>query len=83
MEAEEKQAMGWVWICMVAELPPSGEMLVRTAGANEVCIANEDGILSAIDNICPHRGGPLAEGSLEEGKSVCLSWSRGAASVLL
>jgi nitrite reductase (NADH) small subunit len=25
----------------------------------------------ALDNVCPHRGGPLAEGSVEHGKIVC------------
>jgi nitrite reductase (NADH) small subunit len=25
----------------------------------------------ALDNVCPHRGGPLAEGFIEHGKIVC------------
>jgi nitrite reductase (NADH) small subunit len=25
----------------------------------------------ALDNVCPHRGGPLAEGTVEHGKIVC------------
>ena len=31
----------------------------------KVCIANVEGKYYAIDNVCTHLGGPLAEGKLE------------------
>jgi nitrite reductase/ring-hydroxylating ferredoxin subunit len=34
---------------------------------------NVDGVLSAIDGICPHQGGPLADGALE-GCYVACPW---------
>ena len=37
----------------------------------QVCVANDAGRIAAIDNICPHRQGPLAEGWMEDGKVVC------------
>ena len=42
-----------------------------------VCLANVNGELSALDNVCPHRGGPLGQGWLEGDVVVCPwhSWS--------
>lgn len=38
-----------------------------------VCLANVDGELSALDNWCPHRRGPLGQGWVE-GKAVVCPW---------
>lgn len=41
-------------------------------GEHEVAIfRSRDGLLSAIDNKCPHKEGPLAEGITGDGKVVC------------
>lgn len=36
-----------------------------------LCVANVNGEYSAMDNICPHRDGPLGQGFIEYGKVVC------------
>src|SRR5437868_2839793 len=36
-----------------------------------VCLANVNGELSALDNMCPHRQGPLGQGWLEGDTVVC------------
>jgi nitrite reductase (NADH) small subunit len=36
-----------------------------------LCVANIEGELSVINNICPHRGGPLGQGWLEGELVVC------------
>jgi nitrite reductase (NADH) small subunit len=36
-----------------------------------VCLANAGGMLSAVDNWCPHRRGPLGQGWLEGNLVVC------------
>jgi nitrite reductase (NADH) small subunit len=36
-----------------------------------VCLANVDGKLSALDNWCPHRRGPLGQGWVEGNAVVC------------
>ncbi len=36
-----------------------------------ICIANVNGVYSAMDNVCLHRGGPLGQGMIENGKVVC------------
>jgi nitrite reductase (NADH) small subunit len=38
-----------------------------------VCLANIAGELSALDNWCPHRRGPLGQGWVE-GKAVVCPW---------
>ena len=37
----------------------------------QLCVANDGGRLAAVDNVCPHRQGPLAEGWMEDGRVVC------------
>ena len=58
-------------ICVKGELPKLGEAKEFAAGSRILCIANVDGVMRALDNECPHRGGPLAEGLIEDGKVVC------------
>lgn len=36
-----------------------------------VCVANVNGEITAMDNVCAHRGGPLGQGTIEHGKLVC------------
>ena len=38
-----------------------------------VCLANVGGELSALDNVCPHRQGPLGQGWVE-GEAVVCPW---------
>jgi nitrite reductase (NADH) small subunit len=60
-----------VRICARGELPRPGEARECSAGTRTLCIANLDGVIRALDNECPHRGGPLGEGMIEEGKLIC------------
>lgn len=41
------------------------------AGHKELCLSNWKGKLTAMDNKCPHQGGPLGEGSIENGLLRC------------
>jgi nitrite reductase (NADH) small subunit len=60
-----------VRICAKGELPHPGEAREYSAGSRTLCIANIDGVIRALHNECPHRGGPLAEGMIEGGKLIC------------
>ena len=42
-----------------------------SAEGREIALFNVGGCFHAIDNICPHRGGPLAEGHVEDGVVTC------------
>ena len=52
---------------------PSGTMKEVEIDGRIIGLFNVDGVISAIDGICPHQGGPLAEGSLE-GTTVTCPW---------
>ncbi len=54
------------------ELPPGGAKEVEFEG-RVYAIFNVDGEISAIDGICPHQGGPLADGAVE-GTTVTCPW---------
>jgi len=40
-------------------------------GRRTLCVTNIDGRYGAMDNHCPHQGGPLGEGSIEKGWLRC------------
>ena len=61
----------WVRVCGVAEAPPPGKVMEAEVEGVGVCLANLDGELSALDNRCPHRGGPLGQGWIEGDVVVC------------
>ncbi|HVW78352.1 MAG TPA: Rieske 2Fe-2S domain-containing protein [Alloacidobacterium sp.] len=61
----------FVRICAKSELPPSGQAREMALGSRMLCLANENGVISAMDNVCPHRGGPLGQGIIENGKVIC------------
>ena len=54
-----------------SEMPAPGEAREFTCGGKAICVANVNGEIFAIDNICLHRGGPLGQGAIENGKVVC------------
>lgn len=54
-----------------AELPPNNEAKEFSCGDRMICVANVNGTITAMDNICLHRGGPLGQGVIEKGKVIC------------
>lgn len=42
-----------------------------TAGHHDLCLTHFEGQFSALDNKCPHQGGPLGEGTIEKGWLRC------------
>jgi nitrite reductase (NADH) small subunit len=54
------------------EIAP-GEARVVDLNGRAIAVFNVDGAYYAIDNTCPHRGGPLANGDLD-GAVVACPW---------
>jgi nitrite reductase/ring-hydroxylating ferredoxin subunit len=50
-----------------------GEARVVEVGGRTVALCNVEGSLYAVDNVCPHRGGPLGEGDLD-GRVLTCPW---------
>jgi nitrite reductase/ring-hydroxylating ferredoxin subunit len=61
-----------VKVASTAEIPPGSGKLVEVEG-KRVAVFNVGGRYHAIDDTCPHRGGPLSEGALE-GEVVTCPW---------
>lgn len=62
----------FVKVASTNELPP-GQGKSVVVGDREVAVFNCDGKFYAIDNTCPHQGGPLGEGELD-GTVVTCPW---------
>ncbi len=50
---------------------PEGQARAYVVGEREIALFNVAGRYYAIENACPHQGGPLAEGWLEGTVVVC------------
>jgi pyruvate oxidase len=50
---------------------PEGRVTTVTAGLKSCALVHFDGKYAALDNHCPHQGGPLGEGSIENGLLRC------------
>jgi pyruvate oxidase len=60
----------WHKVADVNELP-EGRVKTVTAGRKSLALSHYEGAYGALDNHCPHQGGPLGEGSIEKGWLRC------------
>ena len=61
---------GFVRVAASYELRDGGG-IQRTVGEREVGLFQQGEAVCAIDGVCPHVGGPLGEGIVENGKVYC------------
>jgi thiamine pyrophosphate-dependent acetolactate synthase large subunit-like protein/nitrite reductase/ring-hydroxylating ferredoxin subunit len=64
---DNRTELEWHRIADVDELP-EGRVKTVTAGIHSMALTHIDGEYHAMDNRCPHQGGPLGEGSIERDK---------------
>ena len=57
----------------VDDLPPGDARIVALRDGREIAVFNVAGAYYAIDNLCPHAGGPLGKGTVE-GTVVTCPW---------
>lgn len=62
--------MASVKVARAADVPV-GQGRVVQAGAKSLALWNVDGAYHAIDNTCPHRGGPMGDGDLDGRLAIC------------
>ncbi|MEM6535368.1 MAG: thiamine pyrophosphate-dependent enzyme [Pseudomonadota bacterium] len=62
----ETEALVWYKVAEPGEVT-EGRVKPATAGTQSVALVHFDGQWAAMDNKCPHQGGPLGEGSIERG----------------
>ena len=66
----ESPARTWLKVLDRGELP-EGRVTSVTCEHTTVCVTHFEGQYAAMDNRCPHQGGPLGEGSIENGLLRC------------
>ncbi|HEY4441399.1 MAG TPA: nitrite reductase small subunit NirD [Candidatus Elarobacter sp.] len=60
----------YVAVARTGEIPP-GTARAVAVGGREIAVFNVGGTFYALDNTCPHQGGPLAEGWIEGAQVTC------------
>jgi ferredoxin-nitrite reductase len=60
----------WVSVGKAADLVPDRACVVRAGGLDLALACTSDGVF-AMDNTCPHSGGPLGEGVVQGGTLTC------------
>ena len=70
MSTETTSTHNWFRVLGLDELP-EGRVKVVTAGHKNIAVTHYEGQYGALDNRCPHQGGPLGEGSIEKGLLRC------------
>jgi nitrite reductase (NADH) small subunit/3-phenylpropionate/trans-cinnamate dioxygenase ferredoxin subunit len=63
--------MSWASLCELSELTDGQGKYVVEIGGFELAVFLHEGQVFVMDNTCPHAGGNLAGGFVEEGCAVC------------
>ena len=61
----------WARVCGVHQAPAEGQVAELEVSGTAICLANVNGELSALGNLCPHRQGPLGQGWIEGNAVIC------------
>ncbi len=62
MSLESDADTSWQEVANLADVPKLGGRVLVTTSGPIALLRNESGTIFALDNRCPHKGGPLAEG---------------------
>ncbi|MEE2860833.1 MAG: nitrite reductase small subunit NirD [Pseudomonadota bacterium] len=61
----------FVDIASLEDIPPQGARLIRTAAGCVALFRTADDRVFALDDRCPHKGGPLSEGIVHGHQVTC------------
>jgi nitrite reductase (NADH) small subunit len=61
----------WVGVGTVDDIPPLGARVVRTSRGNIAVFRAAGDEIYALDDRCPHRGGPLSQGIVHGSRVTC------------
>jgi nitrite reductase (NADH) small subunit len=71
METNMAKEISWKKICPLADIPKLGSRLVRSQDIEIGIFRTEDDRVFAINNLCPHKKGPLSQGIVYGDKVAC------------
>ena len=61
----------WIKIGALTDIPRLGSRVVRTPGGNIALFRTENDEVFALDDRCPHKGGPLSQGIVHNKRVTC------------
>lgn len=61
----------WVEIGTVSDVPVRGSRLIQVSGGAVAVFRTNDDHIFAIDDSCPHLGGPLSQGIVHDQRVTC------------
>ncbi|MFX7720432.1 Rieske 2Fe-2S domain-containing protein, partial [Acinetobacter baumannii] len=61
----------WIEIGALKDIPRLGSRVVRTATGNIAVFRTENDEVFALDDRCPHKGGPLSQGIVHNRRVTC------------
>lgn len=61
----------WIEIGRLQDIPRLGSRVVRTAAGNIAVFRTENDEVFALDDRCPHKGGPLSQGIVHNKRVTC------------
>jgi nitrite reductase/ring-hydroxylating ferredoxin subunit len=71
VQTPTNEQTGWQRACAFEDVPAGGVRAVRCGATVVALIRGANGEVFALENTCPHRGGPLAGGRLVDGELAC------------
>jgi nitrite reductase (NADH) small subunit len=63
--------LDWIDVGALADIPPRGGRVVRTPGGCIAVFRAADDAVFALDDRCPHKGGPLSDGIVHGHNVTC------------
>jgi len=61
----------WTDICAVADIPRRGARVVKAPGGDIAVFRTADDQVFALNDHCPHKGGPLSQGIVHDTGVTC------------
>lgn len=63
--------MKWYKVAQIGEIKTGEGKTVEPVHGKPIALLNNNGQFQAIDNTCPHKGGPLSDGTLKDNCVIC------------
>jgi nitrite reductase (NADH) small subunit len=69
----DRQKPDSVWVCVgaLSQIPRRGARLVQSSFGDIAVFRTRDDVVFALDDRCPHRGGPLSQGLVHGERVTC------------
>ncbi|MCB1283789.1 MAG: glutamate synthase-related protein [Microthrixaceae bacterium] len=61
---------GWIDVCALDEIEDQHGLAIVIRGT-DVAVLRDGDLVHALEGVCPHRGGPIADGRVVDGKVIC------------